>query len=70
VLFKQEPVGQEAACSRTGSSGRWSSTPRPGWPRWPKQYVRLDYVDNWSLWTDVAIVAKTAPTVLLRRGAY
>jgi exopolysaccharide biosynthesis polyprenyl glycosylphosphotransferase len=37
-----------------------------------EEYVRLDlfYVDNWSFWIDVAIVAKTVPTVLLRRGAY
>ena len=35
-------------------------------------YVRLDlyYVDNWSLLTDVAIVAKTIPAVLGRRGAF
>ncbi|HMC04926.1 MAG TPA: sugar transferase, partial [Actinomycetota bacterium] len=35
-------------------------------------YVRLDlyYVDNWSLITDLAVMAKTIPTVLLRRGAY
>ena len=35
-------------------------------------YVRLDlyYVDNWSLFTDLAIVAKTVPTVLFGRGAY
>ncbi|MCU1465355.1 MAG: putative undecaprenyl-phosphate glycosylphosphotransferase [Actinomycetia bacterium] len=35
-------------------------------------YVRHDlyYVDNWSLLTDLAIVAKTVPVVLLRRGAY
>jgi exopolysaccharide biosynthesis polyprenyl glycosylphosphotransferase len=36
------------------------------------EYMRLDlyYVDNWSFWSDLAIVAKTVPTVLLRRGAY
>ena len=34
-------------------------------------YTRLDlyYVDNWSLATDLAILAKTIPVVLLRRGA-
>ncbi len=37
-----------------------------------EEYIRLDlyYVDNWSLLTDLAIVAKTVPTVLFRRGAY
>lgn len=35
-------------------------------------YVRHDlyYVDNWSLLTDLAILAKTVPVVLFRRGAY
>ena len=35
-------------------------------------YVRLDlfYVDNWSLITDVAILARTIPVVLLQRGAH
>ena len=35
-------------------------------------YSRLDlyYVDNWSLITDLAILAKTVPTVLLGAGAY
>ena len=34
-------------------------------------YVRLDlyYVDNWSLASDLAILAKTIPTVMWRRGA-
>ncbi|MCU1355214.1 MAG: putative UDP-galactose phosphate transferase (WeeH) (Modular protein) [Acidimicrobiales bacterium] len=34
-------------------------------------YTRLDlyYVDNWSLATDLAILAKTVPVVLLRKGA-
>ncbi|MGI8938184.1 MAG: sugar transferase [Iamia sp.] len=36
-----------------------------------EDYTRLDlyYVDNWSLLIDMAILAKTVPVVLLRRGA-
>ncbi|MGE0878224.1 MAG: sugar transferase [Acidimicrobiia bacterium] len=35
-------------------------------------YARLDlyYVDNWSLVTDLAILVKTVPTVILRHGAF
>jgi lipopolysaccharide/colanic/teichoic acid biosynthesis glycosyltransferase len=34
--------------------------------------VRLDfyYLENWSIWLDVAVLVKTIPAVLARRGAY
>jgi exopolysaccharide biosynthesis polyprenyl glycosylphosphotransferase len=34
--------------------------------------VRLDfyYLENWSIWMDITILAKTVPAVLARRGAY
>ncbi|MCU1344622.1 MAG: putative undecaprenyl-phosphate glycosylphosphotransferase [Acidimicrobiia bacterium] len=37
-----------------------------------EDYERLDlyYVDNWSLTTDLVIVAKTIPAVLFSKGAY
>ena len=36
-----------------------------------EEYSRLDlyYVDNWSLVTDLSILGKTLPSVLLQRGA-
>jgi lipopolysaccharide/colanic/teichoic acid biosynthesis glycosyltransferase len=34
--------------------------------------VRLDfyYVETWSIWMDLTILARTVPVVLSRRGAY
>ena len=34
--------------------------------------VRLDfyYLENWSIWLDISILAKTVPAVVARRGAY
>ena len=34
--------------------------------------VRLDfyYLENWSIWLDISILAKTVPAVLSKRGAY
>jgi exopolysaccharide biosynthesis polyprenyl glycosylphosphotransferase len=37
-----------------------------------EDYIRHDlyYVENWSLLTDLAIVAKTLPVIICKRGAY
>ena len=36
-----------------------------------EEWMEMDaeYVDRWSLWLDMEILAKTVPVVLLRKGA-
>ncbi|MCU1354289.1 MAG: putative undecaprenyl-phosphate glycosylphosphotransferase [Acidimicrobiales bacterium] len=54
---------------KPGMTGMWQVSGRSDTSF--EDYTRLDlyYVDNWSLATDLAILAKTVPVVLLRRGA-
>ena len=53
-----------------GMSGLWQVSDRSDLRF--DEYVRLDlfYVENWSLFLDLSILAKTIPAVLLRRGSY
>jgi len=55
---------------KPGVTGMWQVSGRSNCSF--AEYTRLDlyYVDNWTLWSDVAIVAKTLPVLLSRRGAY
>jgi exopolysaccharide biosynthesis polyprenyl glycosylphosphotransferase len=55
---------------RPGLTGMWQVSGRSDLSF--KDYVRHDlyYVDNWTLWRDLAIVAKTIPVVLRKNGAY
>ncbi len=55
---------------RPGLTGMWQVSGRSSLSF--ADYVRLDlyYVDNWSLWRDLAIVAKTVPEALKQHGAY
>jgi exopolysaccharide biosynthesis polyprenyl glycosylphosphotransferase len=54
---------------KPGITGMWQVSGRSDTTF--EDYTRLDlyYVDNWSLATDLAILAKTIPVVLLRKGA-
>src|SRR5262245_15234589 len=53
-----------------GMTGLWQISGRSGLSF--DDLVRLDftYLENWSIWLDVSIIAKTIPAVLARRGAY
>jgi exopolysaccharide biosynthesis polyprenyl glycosylphosphotransferase len=52
-----------------GITGLWQVLGRTNIPF--EEMVKLDYlyVTNWSLWTDLRLVLRTLPVVLLRRGA-
>ena len=56
--------------ARPGLTGLWQVSGRANTSY--VQRVRLDcwYVKNWTMWHDVAILSKTVPAVLSRRGAH
>jgi exopolysaccharide biosynthesis polyprenyl glycosylphosphotransferase len=53
-----------------GMTGLWQISGRSGLTF--DDLVRLDftYIENWSIWLDISIIAKTIPAVLTRRGAF
>jgi exopolysaccharide biosynthesis polyprenyl glycosylphosphotransferase len=53
-----------------GMTGLWQISGRSGLHF--DDLVRLDftYIENWSIWHDVTIIARTIPAVLSGRGAY
>ena len=53
-----------------GMTGLWQISGRSGLSF--DDLVRLDfaYLENWSIWLDISIIARTLPAVLSGRGAY
>jgi lipopolysaccharide/colanic/teichoic acid biosynthesis glycosyltransferase len=53
-----------------GMTGLWQISGRSGLSF--DDLVRLDftYLENWSIWLDITIIARTIPAVLRGRGAY
>ena len=53
-----------------GMTGLWQISGRSGLSF--DDLVRLDftYLENWSIWSDISIIAKTIPAVISGRGAY
>ncbi|HEU5263231.1 MAG TPA: sugar transferase [Gaiellaceae bacterium] len=53
-----------------GMTGLWQISGRSGLTF--DDLVRLDftYLENWSIWLDITIIARTIPAVIGRRGAY
>ena len=53
---------------KPGITGLWQVAGRrdPDFDRWVR--LDLDYIDHWSLWLDLKIVARTIPAVLAQEG--
>ncbi len=49
---------------KPGMTGLWQVRARrePDFDRWVE--VDLEYIDSWSLWLDVKIIARTIPAVI------
>jgi len=55
---------------KPGITGLWQVSGRQELPYGERIRLDLDYIENWSLWLDLAILARTIPAVLSMRGAY
>jgi lipopolysaccharide/colanic/teichoic acid biosynthesis glycosyltransferase len=53
---------------KPGITGLWQVTARnnPDFDRWVER--DLEYIDRWSLWLDVTILARTLPSVVTQQG--
>jgi exopolysaccharide biosynthesis polyprenyl glycosylphosphotransferase len=53
---------------KPGMTGLWQVSARreQDFDRWVE--IDLDYIDRWSLWLDVKIIARTIPAMLLQQG--
>ncbi len=55
---------------RPGVTGLWQVSGRNDVSYSERVQMDAWYVRNWSLWLDIAIICKTVPALLARRGAY
>jgi lipopolysaccharide/colanic/teichoic acid biosynthesis glycosyltransferase len=55
---------------KPGITGLWQVSGRQELAYDDRIRLDLHYIENWSLWLDMAILARTIPAVLSMRGAY
>jgi undecaprenyl-phosphate galactose phosphotransferase len=55
--------------TRPGITGLWQVSGRSDTTYAYRVQLDCWYVKNWTVWNDLAIIARTVPTVLTRRGA-
>lgn len=68
-VAQYEPWQRRRLSVRPGITGMWQVSGRNeiNFEEWMQ--LDLKYIDSWSLWLDVKILAKTVPVVLLHKGA-
>jgi lipopolysaccharide/colanic/teichoic acid biosynthesis glycosyltransferase len=55
---------------RPGLTGPWQAGGRSEIDYDQRVQMDVEYVENWSLWTDIVVMVKTVPAVLRRHGAH
>jgi exopolysaccharide biosynthesis polyprenyl glycosylphosphotransferase len=67
-----EPWHRKRYLVLPGMTGLWQISPSGRADMSFDDLVRLDfyYLENWSIWLDISVLAKTVPAVVARRGAY
>jgi lipopolysaccharide/colanic/teichoic acid biosynthesis glycosyltransferase len=55
---------------KPGITGLWQVSGRQELDYQERVALDVFYVENWSLWLDLRILARTIPAVLSMRGAY
>jgi exopolysaccharide production protein ExoY len=57
-------------CARPGLTGPWQISGRNDVDYSTRVALDREYVEAWSLWRDLVIIAKTARVVVTSRGCY
>lgn len=67
---RYEPWQRRRLSMRPGVTGLWQVSGRSDLPfhRWMQ--LDLAYIDRWSVWLDLVVIARTVPAVLSGRGAW
>lgn len=67
---RYEPWQRRRLSMRPGITGLWQVSGRSELPfhRWMQ--LDLAYIDRWSVWLDLVVIARTVPAVLSGRGAW
>ena len=65
-----DPWGLNLLTVKPGLTGPWQVMGRGELPYDARVQLSMEYIRNYSLWTDLQILIKTVPAVLSGRGAY